>query len=169
MIVLEVYVKSKKILSYLKRAQVVAENSPDAETKVGAVLISKNTGSVISEGYNGFVRGARDEKIPKTRPQKYEYVVHAEENLICNAARNGVRTDDCFVVQTISPCIRCARLLYQSGIDTVYYENYYGGTDEVKRLADIKLEYTFYNGYTKIIIKPNKQFTLLNRSNNGPS
>lgn len=150
---------SKKILSYLRRASVVAENSPDAETKVGAVLISKKTGSVISEGYNGFVRGAVDEKIPKTRPEKYEYVVHAEENLLTNSCRNGVRTDDCFIVQTISPCIRCARLLYQAGIDTVYFKDYYRGTDEVKRLADIKLEYTFHDGYTKIIIKPNKQFT----------
>ncbi len=106
-------IRCTKILSYLRRAEVAAENSPDAETKVGAVLISYKTGSVISEGYNGFVRGADDDTIPKTRPDKYEYVIHSEANLICNAARNGVRTDDCFVVQTHSPCVQCARLLYQ--------------------------------------------------------
>lgn len=149
-------VKDKKILSYIARAKVVAQNSPDEETKVGAVLVSKSTQSVISEGYNGFIRGADDEKLPKKRPEKYEYVVHAEQNLICNAARNGVRTDDCFIVQTISPCITCARLLYQAGIDTVYFEGWYKGSDKIKELGDLKLEFTKFDKYTKIELKPNK-------------
>lgn len=147
-------ISEKKILSYLRRAEVISENSPDAETKVGSVLVSKSTHSVISEGYNGFVRGADDDNIPKTRPDKYEYVIHAESNLICNAARNGVRTNDCFVVQTISPCVHCARLLYQSGIDTVYYKDWYRGTDKVKELGDLILKFTYYDRYTKIVIKP---------------
>jgi len=149
-------ISEKKILSYLKRASVVAENSPDEQTKVGSILVSKKTMSVISEGYNGFVRGANDDKLPKTRPEKYEYVVHAEENLICNAARNGVSMSDCFIVQTHSSCIRCSRLLHQAGIDTVYYGEYYKGTDEVKRLGDLTLEFTKYENCTKMIIKPNK-------------
>lgn len=147
-------IKPAKILSYIRRAEVVADNSPDAETKVGSVLISKKTGSVISEGYNGFVRGANDDIIPKTRPEKYEYVIHAETNLICNAARNGVTTDDCFIVQTHSPCVHCARLLYQCGITTVYYKEFYRGTEEVKRLGDLELKYTAFENYTKIEIEP---------------
>lgn len=147
-------IKTEKVLSYIRRAEVTSENSPDAETKVGAVLISYKTGSVISEGYNGFVRGAKDELIPKTRPEKYKYVIHAEANLICNAARNGVNTDDCFVALTISPCVHCARLLYQCGITTVYYKDYYRGTDEVKQLGDLQLKYTAFEKYTKIEIEP---------------
>jgi len=146
--------KSEKVLSYIRRAEVVAENSPDADTKVGSVLISKKTGSVISEGYNGFVRGAQDDRIPKTRPEKYEYVIHAETNLICNAARNGVTTDDCFIVQTHSPCVHCARLLYQSGITVIYYKEFYRGTKDVERLGDLQLKYTAYDKYTKIEIEP---------------
>lgn len=148
-------ISEKKILSYLKRAQVVAENSPDAETKVGSVLVSKKTHSVISEGYNGFIRGADDDKLPKTRPEKYDYVIHAEENLICNAARNGVRVDDCFVVQTISPCVKCARLLYQAGVDTVFYGEWYKGSDKVSELGDLKLTFTKFEKFTKIVIEPN--------------
>lgn len=148
--------KPEKVLSYIRRAEVVADNSPDADTKVGSVLISKKTGSVISEGYNGFVRGAKDEIIPKTRPEKYEYVIHAETNLICNAARNGVTTDDCFIVQTHSPCVHCARLLYQSGITTVYFKEYYRGTADVARLGDLELKYTKFGEYTKIEIEPAK-------------
>jgi dCMP deaminase len=146
--------KESKILSYLRRAEVVAENSPDAETKVGSILISNSTGSVISEGYNGFVRGANDAIIPKTRPAKYDFFIHAESNLICNAARNGVRTDDCFIVQTHSPCVHCARLLYQSGISTVYFKEYYNRTHEIERLGDLEVRYTPFGKYTRIDIGP---------------
>lgn len=147
--------KQNKLMLYIKRALVTAESSPDAETKVGSILISKSTGSVISEGYNGFVRGANDDALPKTRPGKYDYVIHAEQNLIYNAARNGVRTDACFIVQTHSPCVACARALYQSGIDTVYFKNYYPGTDKIKDLGDLKLVYTEFGEFTKIVISPN--------------
>lgn len=148
-------VSSKKILSLLARSEVVAVNSPDLETKVGSILVSKKTHSVISEGYNGFVRGANDEKLPKTRPDKYEYIVHAEENLITNAARNGVRTDECFAVQTISPCVRCARLLYQAGIDTVFYKNWYHGSDRISDLGDLLLVREKIGTFWKMTIKPN--------------
>lgn len=149
-------VKLNKILNYLKQAAVVAENSPDAETKVGSILVSKTTGSVISEGYNGFVRGANDHALPKTRPAKYDFVIHAEQNLIYNAARNGVRTDECFIAQTHSPCVQCARALYQAGIDTVFFKDYYPGTDRIDELGDLKLEYRQFEGFTKIVIKPNR-------------
>lgn len=149
-------IKPEKVLSYIRRAEIVAENSPDAETQVGSILVSKKTGSVISEGYNGFVRGTNDAALPKIRPAKYEYVIHAESNLICNAARNGITTDDCFIVQTHSPCVSCARLLFQAGVTTVFYKNYYKGTDEVKRLGDLQLKYTYFEKYTMIEIEPTK-------------
>lgn len=148
--------KEQKLQLFIKRALVVSENSPDEETQVGSILVSKSTGSVISEGFNGFVRDTNDDVLPKTRPDKYEYVIHAEQNLIYNAARNGVRTDNCFVVQTHSPCVHCARALYQSGIDTVYFKNYYPGTDRIEELGDLTLEYTEFSEVTMIKIKPNK-------------
>ncbi len=149
-------IKESKIQSYIKRAEVVAESSPDEETKVGSILISNSTGSVISEGFNGFVRGADDKSLPKTRPQKYDFIIHAEDNLISNAARNGVRTDQCFAVQTHSPCPQCARRLYQAGITVVYFKTYYPGSDKIAELGDLKLMFTPYEKYTKIVIAPNR-------------
>lgn len=148
--------KQNKLQLYIKRALVTAESSPDVETQVGSILVSKSTGSVISEGYNGFVRGANDNALPKTRPSKYDFVIHAEQNLIYNAARNGVRTDECFLVSTHSPCVHCARAIYQAGIDTVFFKNYYPGTDQIKNLGDLVLEYTPMEEFTKIVISPNK-------------
>ncbi len=149
-------IKSAKIMNLIAMAEVAASASPDVDTKVGSILVSKKTGSVVSTGFNGFVRGAPDERIPKTRPDKYEYVIHAETNLLCNAARNGVTTDDCFVVQTHSPCVHCARLLYQSGVTTIYYKEFYRGTKDVERLGDLQLKYTSFDKYTKIEIEPSK-------------
>lgn len=149
--------KEQKLQSYIKRALATADCSPDEETKVGSVLVSKSTGSVISEGYNGFVRGAHDDALPKTRiGGKHKYVIHAEQNLIYNAARNGVRTDSCFLVQTHSPCVDCARAVFQSGIDTIYFKTYYPGTDKISDLGDLRLEYTAIGEFTKIVIKPNE-------------
>lgn len=149
-------ISEKKILSYLKRAQVVAENSPDQQTQVGSVLVSWKTLSVISEGYNGFIRGADDDKLPKVRPDKHEFIIHAETNLIFNAARNGVQTDDCFVVQTISPCVHCARALYQSGIRVVYFKDWYKGVTSMINYQDIVFDCTTYQNYTKVVLKPSK-------------
>lgn len=142
-------------MAFIKRAEVIAELSPDEETKVGSILVSRRTLSVLSEGYNGFARGVDDSKIPKTRPEKYKFVIHAEENLICNAARNGVCTDDCFVVQTHSPCVNCARRLWQSGINTVYFKTLYPGTSEIKSLGDLKVTETSGEGWSKFVISPN--------------
>ena len=152
----DIEISEKKIMSYIRRAEVVALNSPDEQTKVGSVLVSWKTMSVISEGYNGFVRGTNDDALPKTRPEKHDFVIHAEQNLIYNAARNGVQTDDCFVVQSISPCIHCARALYQSGISVVYFKEWYKGVTSMKNYKDLKFDCTTYQNYTKIVIKPNK-------------
>lgn len=146
----------KKIKSYIRRAEIVAENSPDEQTKVGSVLISSRTLSVISEGYNGFIRGANDAALPKTRPGKYEYIIHAEANLICNAARNGVDMNECFIVQTHSPCVNCARLLFQAGIDVIYFKDKHVMTDTAERLGDLTFNYTDLKEYSKLELKPNK-------------
>lgn len=148
-------ISERKMLSYIKRAITVSENSPDAETQVGSVLVSKETMSVISEGYNGFCRKCDDDKLPKTRPDKHKFILHAESNLITNCAINGIRTLNCFVVQTHSPCINCMRLLYQAGITEVYFKEEYKTTKDMEQLGDLKLEFTSYDLYTKIQIKPN--------------
>ena len=52
-------------------------------------------------------------------------VLHAESNAVSKLAKsnNSGRGADLFV--THSPCIECAKLIYQSGISSVYYRNSY--------------------------------------------
>jgi dCMP deaminase len=52
-------------------------------------------------------------------------VLHAESNAVSKLAKsnNSGQGADLFV--THSPCIECAKLIYQSGISSVYYRNSY--------------------------------------------
>jgi dCMP deaminase len=44
---------------------------------------------------------------------------HAEMNLICNAAANGVSTNGAWLLVTGEPCMMCAKLIHHSGIEKV--------------------------------------------------
>ena len=134
---MSVRVTKKRLDSYYAQAQAVALLSPDEETKVGALLIHNHTGAVLGSGYNGFVRGAPDNQLPKTRPDKYEYIIHAETNLIFNCAKHGISTNDCFVFCTLSPCINCSRALYQAGIKEVYFHTPYRDFQKNVKMKDI--------------------------------
>src|SRR5258708_4938896 len=100
-------------------AEVVSMRSHDAETKVGAVLVNNKSGAILATGFNGFVRGACDSELPTTRPQKYEFILHAETNLMANCARHGISMEDCTLISTLSPCKQCMRLMINCGITMV--------------------------------------------------
>jgi len=54
-----------------------------------------------------------------------DFVLHAEQNVICFAAKNGISTDGCDLYITLSPCINCAKLIAQTGIKKVYFNEKY--------------------------------------------
>lgn len=145
--------KLKKVENYYKQALAVAENSPDAETQVGALLINNKTGAVLGSGFNGFVRKANDAVLPKTRPDKYPYMVHAETNMIYNCARHGISTDECFVFSTLSPCVNCCRALYQSGITMVIFRDKYRDFDTQAKMLDLTWTLTALGEFTVMDLK----------------
>ena len=126
--------------NYMDIATVIAQRSHDAETKVGAVLVNNSSGAIIATGFNGFVRGADDAILPNTRPDKYEYIVHAEQNLICNSAKHGISMNNCNLVCTMNPCKLCMRMLLNCGITKVIAKDLYKDFDEILKMQDIKVE-----------------------------
>lgn len=144
----------KKIRNYYKQALAIAEMSPDAETQVAALLINSKTGAVLNSGFNGFIRGAPDHVLPKHRPEKYPYMVHAETNLIYNCARHGISTDECFVFCTLSPCINCCRAIYQCGIKQVVFKDTYRDFDKQKEMDDLQLICTPFEEFTILTLVP---------------
>lgn len=110
---------------FLQMALVSARMSKDPSTKVGAVLVRKNT--VLSTGFNGFPRGVHDtyERL-NDRTQKLEIVVHAEMNAVLAAARMGTAIDGSTIYVAATdgtqeiwggpPCVRCAVECMQAGV-----------------------------------------------------
>lgn len=149
-------ITEKKLRYYHTRALATASASPDEQTKVGALLIHGESGAVIAEGYNGFIRGAPDETLPKTRPEKYDYIIHAETNLICNAVRHGISTNNCVMFCIISPCIKCMRMIYQAGIKEIYIKSFYSDYAQCSNMNDLKITVTSIGEFSKIVLEPKR-------------
>lgn len=104
---------------FLRLARAVAAKSKDASTQVGCVIVGPDR-EVRSTGYNGFPRGADDDRADwHVRPLKYKVTEHAERNAIYNAARHGAGLKGCTIYVPWHPCSDCARGVIQSGIAAV--------------------------------------------------
>jgi dCMP deaminase len=97
----------------------IATWSKDPRSKLGAVAVIDRR--IVATGYNGFPEGfPDDEELYNDREIKLKYVVHAEENAIYNAARNGVSLKGATLfVDGIATCSECAKAVIQSGIKRV--------------------------------------------------
>ena len=116
---------------FLQLASLVASWSKDPSTKVGAIAVNAKR-QVLSTGYNGFPRGFDDsEERYNTREIKYKYILHAEQNLISNAAANGISlTGSRVYVVGMPPCAeKCALQLIQSDINAVMVPNLFNEHD----------------------------------------
>ena len=116
-------------------AERFAQLSSATRLQVGAIVVKDDR--IISIGYNGMPSGwdnVCEEKVYdtsaestyqlKTKPE----VLHAESNAIAKLARSAESGEGATIFITHSPCIDCAKLIYQSGINTVYYRNAYRST-----------------------------------------
>jgi len=105
---------------YLGLAKEVSSWSKDPSSKIGAVAIGSK-GQVLAQGYNGFPRGIYDGEVRyNNREIKYQYIVHAEQNVIYNATYNGVSLDGATLyVWGLPVCSECAKGVIQVGIKRV--------------------------------------------------
>ena len=74
----------------------------------------------------------------KTKPE----VLHAESNAIAKLAKSNDSGDGADIFVTHAPCIECAKLIYQSGISSVYYASNYRDDAGIKFLktSGVKIE-----------------------------
>lgn len=151
---------------YNNIAHEVAKMSHARRLQVGAVIVKDDR--VISMGYNGMPAGwendceykvydlARDfngnyfldseKEYPledergryklKTRPE----VLHAESNAVSKLAKSNDSGDGADIFVTHAPCIECAKLIYQSGIRRVYFNENYRDDSGIKFLKQSGVE-----------------------------
>lgn len=109
--------------AFMDTAERFAQLSSAKRAQVGAIIVKDNR--IISIGYNGMPSGWDNEcEIPgedKTKPE----VLHAETNAIAKVAQSNDNCKDATLFCTHEPCIQCAKLIFQSGITTVYYKHSY--------------------------------------------
>jgi dCMP deaminase len=107
---------------FIMQATVIAQKSKDPSTKVGCVIVGDDN-AVLSMGFNGFPRGINENNKNRwKRPEKYQWVEHAERNAIYNAARNGINLKGSRLYLNWEPrgiCSDCARALIQVGVKEI--------------------------------------------------
>jgi dCMP deaminase len=118
--------KPKFIDYYMKIADVTSTLSYAKRLQVGAVIVKDN--QILATGYNGMPSGwenvceiSDEQGLLKTKPE----VLHAETNAIAKVAQSTESSQGSTLFCTHAPCIECAKLIYQSGITTLYYKEQY--------------------------------------------
>ncbi|MEY4334410.1 MAG: Caulobacter phage Cr30 [Bacteroidota bacterium] len=132
--------KEKFINAYMDVAERFAQLSSARRLHVGAIVVKDDR--IISIGYNGMPAGwdndCEDQIYEedgfhitlKTKPE----VLHAETNAIAKLARSNESGMGATMFITHAPCLDCAKLIYQSGINIVLYRNAYRDTSGVSFL-----------------------------------
>src|SRR6218665_1235908 len=125
---------------FMNLAKNLAQRSHCVKAQVGAVL-TKDT-RIISIGYNGPPSGTHncdedfpEDGCPRDSKGSCSLALHAEQNAILYATKNGANVEGSTLYVTLSPCIACARVIYSMKIKKVLYLNSYAeykgiGVDE---------------------------------------
>ena len=94
---------------------------------------------IISDGYNGTPSGFEHNCEDEEGLTKW-YVLHAEANAISKVARSTQSCENATLYITLSPCRECSKLIHQSGIKRVVYQNGYRDTSGLDFLEKAGIE-----------------------------
>jgi dCMP deaminase len=115
---------------FMELAENLAKRSHCVKAQVGAVLT--NDTRIISIGYNGPPAETHNcdddfgpEGCPRDSKGSCSLALHAEQNAILYAIKNGAKVDGSTLYVTLSPCISCARVIYSMKIKKVYFLHSY--------------------------------------------
>ncbi len=146
--------KKKFIDAYMDVAERFAQLSSARRLHVGAIVVKDDR--IISIGYNGTPEGwdnnCEDEVLETyvdgnseihkvglvTKPE----VLHAEMNALMKLAKSNESGNNAAIFITHSPCMDCAKGIYQAGIKEIYYKDTYRNTDGLEFLKKCKLKIT---------------------------
>ena len=136
---------------FMEIAQVVARRSNCMKRRVAAVIVKDKR--IISTGYNGTPRGVRNcneggcprcnSFAPSGSGLAECLCSHAEENAIVQAAYHGIAVKGATIYSTCSPCLACAKMIINAGIERVVYRADYPLNDlafELFRQAGVTCE-----------------------------
>jgi len=121
---------------FMSLALLASKRSHDMQTQHGCV-VTDSMNRILGVGYNGFPRGMKDDTLPNLRPDKYDWMVHAERNALANCQ---IRPDDGIAYVTGQCCLDCGMALWAHGVKKIYMIDGYGTMlydDKMKKNWDI--------------------------------
>jgi dCMP deaminase len=118
---------------FMEITKLVAKRSTCIRRQVGAIAVKDKT--IVSTGYNGAPSGTshcgevgciRDRlKIPSGERHELCKAVHAEQNVIIQAAKNGVSVKCATMYTWYYPCSICTKMIINAGFkEVIYVEDY---------------------------------------------
>jgi dCMP deaminase len=102
---------------YMAMALIVAGLSKDPSTQIGSLIIDEDN-SPLGWGYNGPPAQIDDNAINWDRPDKYDFIIHAEENAIDHS---NAWLGNATIYVTGLPCKKCMLRIVSKGIKRVCY------------------------------------------------
>ena len=129
---------------FMSIAELVAGRATCLRRQIGAVIIMDRR--ILTTGYNGVpsgiahcdVAGCLREQLNVPSGERHELCrgLHAEQNAIIQAAYSGVSIKGASIYITHFPCVVCAKMLINAGIQEVVYANYYPDRLSEEMLAE---------------------------------
>ena len=114
----------------MQAAEVYAKLSSAKRLQVGCVVVKNDT--IIGIGYNGMPSGwdnnCEEEYLYEdggSQLRTRAEVMHAESNALAKIARSTNSSENATIFVTHAPCLDCAKLIHQAGINSVYYRKSY--------------------------------------------
>lgn len=121
------------------------------DRKIGAVIVKEKR--IMTTGYNGAPAGVKTcvergecmrKRLGIESGTRHElcYAIHAEQNAIIQAAKLGVSIEGATLYCTHQPCIICAKMIVNSGIERIVYEKGYPDAFSLEIIAEsgVKIE-----------------------------
>jgi len=135
---------------FMKIAYLVAERSTCLRRKVGALAVIDKR--ILATGYNGAPAGLTHcldigclrEKLAIPSGQRHELcrALHAEQNVIIQAAMHGVSIEGADIYCTTQPCILCAKMLINCKIKSIYFAEGYPDGMSQEMLEEANIPFT---------------------------
>ncbi len=118
---------------FLEIIELIKQRSTCLRRQVGAIIVKDKR--ILATGYNGAPTGCRhcldigclrDELgIPSGERHELCRAVHAEQNAIAQAAQYGISVAGATLYVTHQPCVMCAKIVINAGIERIIYSGDY--------------------------------------------
>lgn len=132
---------------FISIARVVASRSNCLRRQVGAIIVADKR--IVSTGYNGTPFGVQNcdeggcarcaSDLPRQAGYDWCLCVHAEQNAIALAARQGTATEGARLYVTLRPCFGCLKEAVQAGIHEIVYEQPFDYEPELEEAYQLLL------------------------------